>query len=242
MEFPPLSYKYMCGQIRIEMNYYTYAYLREDRTPYYIGKGKGNRAHRRSKRDIKPPKDKSRIIFLKQNLTEKEAFRHEVYMISVLGRKDLGTGILRNKTNGGEGTLGIVVTPEFRQKMSELTKGRKHTQEAKEKVSKANKGKSPWNKGKSLPEEVKQKISQSNKNKQISPETREKLKLSSKGENNSFYGKKHTNETKRKMSQNHADVSGENNPMMGVKHSPEAKEKMRQAWLKRKEMKRKPLQ
>jgi hypothetical protein len=232
----------MCGQIRIEMNYYTYAYLREDRTPYYIGKGKGNRAHRRSKRDIKPPKDKSRIIFLKQNLTEKEAFRHEVYMISVLGRKDLGTGILRNKTNGGEGTLGIVVTPEFRQKMSELTKGRKHTQEAKEKVSKANKGKSPWNKGKSLPEEVKQKISQSNKNKQISPETREKLKLSSKGENNSFYGKKHTNETKRKMSQNHADVSGENNPMMGVKHSPEAKEKMRQAWLKRKEMKRKPLQ
>jgi hypothetical protein len=232
----------MCGQIRIEMNYYTYAYLREDRTPYYIGKGKGNRAHRRSKRDIKPPKDKSRIIFLKQNLTEKEAFRHEVYMIAVLGRKDLGTGILRNKTNGGEGTLGIVVTPEFRQKMSELTKGRKHTQEAKEKVSKANKGKSPWNKGKSPPEEVKQKISQSNKNKQISPETREKLKLSSKGENNSFYGKKHTNETKRKMSQNHADVSGENNPMMGVKHSPEAKEKMRQAWLKRKEMKRKPLQ
>ena len=86
------------------MNYYTYAYLREDKTPYYIGKGIGNRIYKRRKTDIKPPKDKSRIIFLKQNLTEEEAFRHEKYMISVFGRIDLGTGILRNRTDGGEGT------------------------------------------------------------------------------------------------------------------------------------------
>jgi len=50
--------------------YYTYAYLREDKTPYYIGKGNGNRAYRRRYKGIKPPKDKSRIIVLKQNLTE----------------------------------------------------------------------------------------------------------------------------------------------------------------------------
>ena len=86
------------------MEYYTYAYLREDKTPYYIGKGKGNRAYIRGKKDTKPPKDKSRIIFLKQNLTETEAFRHEIYMIAVFGRKDLGTGILHNRTDGGEGT------------------------------------------------------------------------------------------------------------------------------------------
>ena len=82
--------------------FYTYAFLREDRTPYYIGKGTGNRIYSKHRR-IKPPKDKSRTIFLKKNLTEVEAFRHEIYMIAVFGRKDLSTGILRNKTNGGEG-------------------------------------------------------------------------------------------------------------------------------------------
>jgi hypothetical protein len=82
--------------------YYTYAYLREDRTPYYIGKGKGDRIYSTCRRN-KPPKDKSRIILLKQNLTEEEAFKYERYMIAVFGRKDNGTGILRNLTNGGEG-------------------------------------------------------------------------------------------------------------------------------------------
>ena len=101
------------------MEYYTYAYLREDRTPYYIGKGKGNRVYRRSKRDIKPPKDKSRILILKQNLTEQEAFRHEIYMIAVFGRKDLGTGVLYNKTGGGDGVSGLVHTEETRKKIKE---------------------------------------------------------------------------------------------------------------------------
>ena len=99
------------------MEYYTYAYLREDGTPYYIGKGKGKRIYS-THRKFKPPKDKSRIIFLKQNLTEEEAFRHEVYMIAVFGRKDLRTGILRNRTDGGEGPSGAVRSVETRNKMS----------------------------------------------------------------------------------------------------------------------------
>jgi hypothetical protein len=102
--------------------FYTYAYLREDKTPYYIGKGSRKRAYTRSKRDIKPPKDKSRIILLKQNLTEEEAFKHEKYMIAIFGRKDLGTGILHNKTDGGEGVSGIVITEEIRIEKSEAGK------------------------------------------------------------------------------------------------------------------------
>lgn len=96
------------------MEYYTYAYLREDRTPYYIGKGKGKRAYNKNKGEVRPPKNKSKIIKLKQNLTEKEAFRHEIYMIAVFGRKDLGTGILHNRTNGGDGTSGWVPNEEWR--------------------------------------------------------------------------------------------------------------------------------
>jgi len=93
-------------------NYYTYAYLREDGTPYYIGKGKGNRAyikHWRSKTKggyFAPP-EKDRILILKKNLTEEKAYRHETYMISILGRKDLGTGILRNMSDGGKGGKGV---------------------------------------------------------------------------------------------------------------------------------------
>ena len=90
--------------------FYTYAYLREDRTPYYIGKGCGRRAYKKYSGKIRPPEDKSRIIFLKQNLTEEEAFKHEIYMIAVFGRKDLGTGILHNRTDGGDGSSGRVVS------------------------------------------------------------------------------------------------------------------------------------
>ena len=100
--------------------YYTYAYLREDRTPYYVGKGEGKRAYRRRTQGINPPKDKSRILILKQNLTEEEAFKHEIYMIAVFGRKDLGTGILRNRTNGGEGVSGGIISEENRKKRREI--------------------------------------------------------------------------------------------------------------------------
>lgn len=101
--------------------YYTYAYLREDKTPYYIGKGSANRAwnvHRR----VSVPNDKSKILILKQNLTEEEAFVHEIYMINLFGRKDLGTGILRNLTDGGDNPpsqKGKIHSEETKKKMSE---------------------------------------------------------------------------------------------------------------------------
>jgi len=151
------------------MIYYTYAYLREDKTPYYIGKGKGNRAYRTRDRGIKPPKDKSRIILLKQNLTEEEAFKHEIYMIAVFGRKDLRTGMLRNKTNGGDGVSGAVVSDKTRRKMSEANEGKPRSKEIRKKISKAHKGKTHS-------EEAKRKMSELKKGKTFSEEHKKKIK------------------------------------------------------------------
>lgn len=82
---------------------YAYLYLREDSTPYYVGKGTGRRAFRggRFKRDIYPPLDRSRIILLPR-ASAQEAFQTEIELISNWGRKDLGTGCLLNRTAGGD--------------------------------------------------------------------------------------------------------------------------------------------
>ena len=139
--------------------YYTYAYLREDGTPYYIGKGVRNRINSISHRSL-PPKD--RRIFLKKNLTNEEAIRHEIYMISILGRKDLGTGILRNLTRGGEGVSGWVASEEIRQKMRDShigLIGYTHSIESRQKMSIAQSGDKNHFYGKTHTDITKKKIS-----------------------------------------------------------------------------------
>ena len=123
--------------------YYVYAYLRSKDsitakagTPYYIGKGKNFRAFKNHKH-IPIPKDKKLIVIVEQNLTEIGALALERRLIKWYGRKNTGSGILLNRTNGGDGVCGMVgVTRNLatRQKMSAARFGKRHTDETKKKI------------------------------------------------------------------------------------------------------------
>jgi hypothetical protein len=188
-----------------ERRFYTYAYLREDGTPYYIGKGTGRRIDNASGKSVKlPPKD--RRIFLKENLTEEEAFKHEIYLIAIYGRKDLGTGILWNFTDGGDGTSGFRPTEVTRRKLSEASKGNtrllghRHSDEAKRRISEKSKGKRHS-------DETKRKISEKLKGKQnclgrkLSEDTKRKMSEAQRGEKHYLYGKSMPEESRRKISE-----------------------------------------
>jgi len=157
--------------------YYTYAYLRKkDRTPYYIGKGQKRRMfaeHWRGNGSF-TPKDKDRIIILKYFVDEIESYKHEMYMIAVLGRKDLGTGILINISDGGEGSSNV--SQRTRKLISNAHKGKIYNQKTRRKISESKRGIT-------CPDYLKEYYS----------------KMYS-GEGNPNYGKKHSPETLEKIS------------------------------------------
>lgn len=159
-------------------SFYTYLWLREDGTPYYAGKGTGRRAYRKN-----CPANPENII-VQEWPDEVAALEGEKLLITIYGRKDDGTGILRNLTDGGDGVSGMKQSEYCKQRTREASTGRKASPETRAILSKQRlgnnrrKGKSPWNKNKSWSEESRKKMSNAAKKRweNMSPEYRQKYK------------------------------------------------------------------
>jgi hypothetical protein len=180
-------------------NFYTYLYLRNKNsvhglkgTPYYVGKGTGNRCFNNKRhRKLAVPKDDKFIMFWTYGISEEDAFRDEIFLIDFYGRLDLGTGCLQNRTAGGDGSSGYKHTPEARAKISSSKKGKIFSAEHRAKLSAANKGKT-------FSAEHRAKMSAANKGKTHSAETRAKMSAAKEG-------KILSSETRAKMSASHKD-------------------------------------
>lgn len=220
-------------------NYYVYEWIRLDTNePFYIGKGKENRAYvlTRGNNDHfnrivnKIP---TAVNILHDNLTEQEALELEVWYI--LEYRDIIGYDLCNICDGGEGaTLCGDKNGMY---------GKNHTQESISKMSKTRKEKG-YAKGENNPmfgkslydflteeeiEEWKRKESENNSRywlgKNFSEEHKAKIGKTrkerglSEAEANPFFGKHHTEETKQLLSQKQKELyaNGYINPMQGKK-------------------------
>jgi Ni/Co efflux regulator RcnB len=153
------------------MEYYVYAHcVTGESTPFYIGKGKGNRAYDikgRSKFWSRKAKNGFTVIFLHSNLTESESLLLEIDTIRFYGRRDNGTGCLVNHTDGGDGLINP--SQETRKKIGDANKERFKDVEFRKKFSQAQKNKV-------IKESTKNKMSQFQTNRFKSIEERNVLK------------------------------------------------------------------
>lgn len=159
--------------IFIDQNFYVYAYLDDNNLPYYIGKGRGNRYKDKTHR-VNVPKNKSKIIFVYENISELWAFAMERKLIKWYGRKDCNTGILENRTDGGDGPSG-----QDHSGSKNPMWGKKHSEKTKKLQSQANRGLPPSNKGKILGPyslERRAQMSAGQVGRVLSPETKEKIR------------------------------------------------------------------
>lgn len=158
-------------------SFYVYIHSRlSSGEPFYVGKGRGNRAHSHASRNphwknIVRKEDGCHVNLIAHDLDEEFALLLEVETIDKLRR--IGAN-LANITSGGEGVSGLVHTKESRLKMSSSLKGRKLS---KEHVAKCIKAKM----GHIVSDETRKKLSSIHSGRKMTEEQRLKLSLSKRG-------------------------------------------------------------
>jgi hypothetical protein len=111
--------------------FYVYQYLRDDGTPYYIGKGSGKRIMNPHFVEVPPNK---RREFVQTGMTEVAALALEESLTKKYGLLIDGSGILENKIHGGgpagrRGFLGKTHSEDTKRRISDAQKGAKRTAE-----------------------------------------------------------------------------------------------------------------
>jgi hypothetical protein len=133
--------------------YVVYFHKDDSGKVYYVGVGTTKRPytkdgrsgfwHRHTKKHCASGKPQIQIVYENQDWLS--ACEHEKFWISAYGRRNNGTGVLVNLTDGGEGVTGMIHSEESRLKNSLSKKGKpgrsySHTDESKLKMSVAKKG------------------------------------------------------------------------------------------------------
>lgn len=157
--------------------FYVYEHWRPDTGAcFYVGKGKGKRAHKpfrnRHHRNIVTKLQAAGLVvdvrITHRGLTEKQALTIEVERIAYW--RSQGTK-LTNLTDGGDGSSGWTASEETKARMSASHIGRTFSPETIERMRLVKTGKT-------ISESTRKKLQVSHKGKKASPETREKMRLS----------------------------------------------------------------
>ena len=114
--------------------YYVYTYLDENSNPYYVGMGCNNRVIAKHLYVQVPAFDN---IIVEDDLTQQQAWDREIKLIAMYGREHLGTGPLKNLTEGGPTQKsGWSHSPATKKQISIKNTGKTRTDTQKERYSK----------------------------------------------------------------------------------------------------------
>jgi hypothetical protein len=175
-----------------------YEHIRNDTNEvFYVGIGKTpKRPYDKIKRSQYWKNITNKIEYtvniLVNDATYEEAKEIEKYLIAFYGRQDLGLGSLVNMTDGGDGSLGVIVSEDTRKKLSVASKGDKNPMFGKTKEQ------SPAY-GKTMSDKHKQILSEINTGKTHTEETKQKISNALKREKHPMYGKSASEEAKKNM-------------------------------------------